>query len=323
MSAASAQDAVPPGGGEPPPPPPPAQPYPPYSAPPAPPPAEPQPLPPSNERGSDTEYPLAQEPSPEEHARIDNSPVGHDTHPLAGYQNGLFYLRDHHDDFNLYIQGRMQLDWYSFFGPGVPDTTLKPTLFVRRLRPEISGDILQHWRFQIAGDMGATAIDNPKGTNQTAASNPGATPSGTSAKYAAAQSTRIQAAVTDAFISYRPWSNVFNVQVGQFDAPFTMENRTSDKYLQFMERSIAVRDVGIPTNKDIGGMFWGETKDRFVFYSVGPFMGEGQNRPNVDSRMDVYGRAFIHPFANVGFIKKDDPLRDVQIGGSFHYGSRD
>jgi hypothetical protein len=52
-------------------------------------------------------------------------------------------------------------------------------------------------------------------------------------------------------------------------------------------------------------------------------MGDGQNRPNVDSRFDVFGRVFAHPLVLVDGVKKDDPLKDMQIGGSFHYGSRD
>jgi len=50
-------------------------------------------------------------------------------------------------------------------------------------------------------------------------------------------------------------------------------------------------------------------------------MGDGQNRPNVDSRMDVFARTFVHPLANV--LDKSDALRDLQVGASFHYGSRD
>src|SRR5262249_27916093 len=41
--------------------------------------------------------------------------------PLAGWHGGLFYLRDPNDNFRLYFQGRAQIDWYSYFGPGVPD----------------------------------------------------------------------------------------------------------------------------------------------------------------------------------------------------------
>jgi phosphate-selective porin len=276
----------------------------------------------SPESPAGTNVPVAQpEPTAEDHARIDNSPAAHDGHPLAGYHNGLFFLRDHHDNFHLYIQGRAQIDFYSYAGAGVPKTALKPTLFLRRVRPEVTGEFLGHWRFMIAGDFGATALDNPKGTNETSAAAPGTVPSATTGRFASAETTRFQAAPTDVFINYR-MNSVFNVMIGQMDAPFMMENRTSDKYIPFMERSFAVRDVGIPTNKEIGAMFWGETDSRLVYYSVGPYMGDGQNRPNVDSRFDIFGRTFVHPLV-LADIDKSDPLRDLQIGASIHYGSRD
>src|SRR3954470_711670 len=62
--------------------------------------------------------------------------LGRDGYPLAGYRGGLFYLRDSNDDYRLYLQCRAHLDFYSYAGPGVSDTTLKPTLFLRRARPE-------------------------------------------------------------------------------------------------------------------------------------------------------------------------------------------
>ena len=43
------------------------------------------------------------------------------------------------------------------------------------------------------------------------------------------------------------------------------------------------------------------------------------NRPNVDSRGDVYARTFFHPLATA--LK--GPIADASIGGSFHFGSRD
>ena len=175
----------------------------------------------------------------------------------------------------------------------------------------------------IAGDFGATAVDNPDGrSSETVASAPNTVPTATSGKYAAAQTTRFQAAATDVFVNYAA-DPLFNVMVGQMDAPFTMENRTSDKYFPFIERSLAVRAVGIPTNKEIGSMFWGETADHLVYYSAGPYMGDGQNKPNVDSRVDFFGRAFVHPLAVVDAVAKDDPLKNLQIGASVHYGSRD
>jgi phosphate-selective porin len=244
--------------------------------------------------------------------------LGKDGNPLAGWHNELFYLRDVDDNFRLYVQGRAQVDFYSYAGPGVSDTTLKPTLFLRRIRPEITGEFFHNWWFSIAGDFGATALDNPDGkTTETSAAGPGVVPTDTTGKYAGAQTAKIQAAPTDVFLNYRA-DPLFNVQVGQFDAPFMMENRTSDKYIPFMERSLAVRDVGISTNKEIGGMFWGETPDKYWFYSAGLFNGDGQNRLNTDSNGDIMARTFVHPLAS-----EKSELKDLQIGGSFRYGQRD
>jgi hypothetical protein len=173
----------------------------------------------------------------------------------------------------------------------------------------------------LAGDFGATAIDNAAGRSELAAANPGVAPTAATGRYSSAETTRFQAAATDAFVNYRPFGSTFNVMVGQMDAPFTMENRTSDKFIPFMERSLAVRAVGVPTNKEIGGMVWGETDDRLVYYSAGPYMGDGQNRPNVDSRFDLFGRAFVHPLARMR--PSFTALRDFQFGGSVRLGSRD
>jgi phosphate-selective porin len=135
------------------------------------------------------------------------------------------------------------------------------------------------------------------------------------ARYAA-PSTSVLAAPADVWINYRAHDRV-NVQVGQFDVPFTMENRTSDKYLPFMERSLAVRNLGAPTNKDLGAMVWGETEKREVYYSAGVFNGDGQNRPNADGRYDLFARVFGHPL-----LSSASPVKDLRIGASVHYGSR-
>jgi phosphate-selective porin len=250
--------------------------------------------------------PVAQDPS-----------LGKDGNPLAGYHSGLFYLRDVDDNYRLYLQGRAHIDFYSYFGPGVADTTLKPTLFLRRARPELSGELFHRWWFMIAGDFGTTAIDNPRGTNETSAAAPNAVPTAASARYSSAQSPKVSAAPTDVFINYRA-ATFLNVQVGQFDAPFTMENRTSEKWgTPFMERSMTVRDVAVPTQKQLGVMLWGEAF-RVLNYSVGLFDGEGQNRPNLDSRSDLFARVYVMPL-----VDRKDALKNLEIGASVRYGTRD
>lgn len=238
--------------------------------------------------------------------------------PLAGFHGGVFYVRDRDDNFRLYLQGRLQIDSYNYFGAGVPDTGLKSTIFIRRLRPEITGEFLKDWQFMLAGDWGQTGNDNPDGRTETQAAPPGAAPSAASARYASAQTPTLRAQATDAYINYRA-REYLQIEVGEFDAPFTMDNRTSDKFLPFMERSLAVRAIGIPSNKEIGLMVWGQTENKLVYYSVGAFNGDGQNRVNPDNRADFMGRVFVHPLVQ----SASAPLKDLQVGASFRYGRRD
>jgi len=229
-------------------------------------------------------------------AQEPEAPKPDESNLQAGSHGGVFYLRNKDDDFRLHVQGRAHIDMFNYFGPGVSETaSLKSTVGLRRVRPELTGEFLQgKWQWMLAGDWG-------NGSPSTAAG----------------QTVAIKAAPTDVFLNFHP-DGLFNVQIGQYDAPFTMENRTSDKVIPFMERSLAVRALGIPTNKEIGAMVWGETKDKLVFYSLGVFNGEGQNRPNVDNRADMFGRVFARPLVSSGGV-----LKDLQIGASGHYGVRD
>lgn len=246
-----------------------------------------------------------------------------DGYPLAGWHNGLAYLRDPNDNFRIYLQGRAQVDAYAYAGPGVDalsPSALKPSFILRRIRPEVSGEIMKDFVFFFSGDFGQTAVDNAKGTNETSAASPGAAPTAGTARFAGAETVRFQAAPADVFLGYRGLGGLLNVQAGQFDANFTMENRTSDKYFPYIERSLTVRAVGIPTIKEIGLMLWGETKNRLFYYSAGLYEGDGQNRFNMDGRGEVMTRWFVHPLY---FLKKADGLENAQIGMSFRYGSRD
>src|SRR5262249_14436541 len=103
-------------------------------------------------------------------------------------------------------------------------------------------------------------------------------------------------AATDVFVQFNvhDW---FHIQAGQFDTPFTYENRTSDRYLDFMERSFVVRNLG-PNNKEPGLMLWGGPKNRLFYYSLGAFTGDGINVRNLDNNFDLMGRAFVRPLAS-------------------------
>lgn len=262
---------------------------------------------------------LAQEPP---HDNPDKSPSAKDGFPLAGWHNGIAYFRDPNDNFRVYVQGRAQVDAYAWAGPGVPDTNLKPTVFLKRVRPEVSGEVLGTFVYFISGELSAGgAVDNADGASiETRAAAPGMAPSATSGRYASGESPRFTAAPADVYVGGKWLDGLLNAQVGQFDANFTMENRTSDKYFPFIERSMAVRAVGIPTNKEIGLMLWGEPKSRIVYYSLGLYNGDGQNRLNLDGSGEVMARVFAHPLAT---MKKLKGLEDAQFGMSFRYGYRE
>ena len=170
-------------------------------------------------------------------------------------------------------KARMQIDAYTFLNPGsLPpgivdngpkDTRPKSTLFLRRARLEIIGTIARHFDYMLGGEFASTPATGTYGT------------------------------VGDAFIIAN-FTQYAQFQVGQFDAPFTLENRTSDEYFDFMERSLAVRAFGIPSNKEDGLMAFGWLPRHFAYYSVGVFNGDGMNFKNQDLNPAVMGRGLLH-----------------------------
>jgi hypothetical protein len=244
--------------------------------------------------------------------------------PLAGYHDGLFYLRDRTDAFRLYVQGRVHVDFNGWLGPGVSSldasTPLRPTLFLRRVRPEIAGEFFHHWQWQISVDLASSSDDNPAA--KVASLNCGVDPT-SGAQTCTPQTNPVQAplqkpAPTDAFVNYIG-SSWLNVQVGQFLLPFGMEARISDNTTPFLERALVVRNLAAPFTRDIGAMLWGEAPSKLLYYTVGVYNGDGPNRPNVDNRFDYVAHAILRPFAG----GERTILSDAQVGISGKYGSRD
>ncbi|HXI55541.1 MAG TPA: porin [Polyangia bacterium] len=210
--------------------------------------------------------------------------------PLAGISTQTAFLRSPDNMFVLFPSGRVQADGY-FFKSG--NKTPFNTLLLRRARLELTGWVDNFVFFSIAGDFASGA---PAGANPIAQSNLNA---------------------TDDYVALAPFKDFFIFQMGQFDAPFTLENRTSDKYLEFMEKSIAVRAFGAPSGKEVGAMVHGTNPDRNFYYSLGLFDGDGQNFRNADNQFDVIGRAWVAPL--LGGV---DALKAVTVGGSFWTGDR-
>ena len=122
----------------------------------------------------------------------------------------------------------------------------------------------------------------------------------------------------DNFVAVAPWGDRAILQLGQFDAPFTLENRTSDRYLDFFDRGAAVRAFAIPENKDQGLMVHGTNPTRNFYYSAAVLNGEGPAVTGASGHVDVMARAWVAPFS----FRAPGFLRDVTLGGSAWTGER-
>jgi len=218
---------------------------------------------------------------------------GHARKPprYIAYQAGRLVLRDPSGVLEVSPQGLLQFDSYGYFGPGVKHyqrdngTGLKTGLVPRRLRIELAGRISGRWYFlfgaQAGGEGGAglAPLNNFIGLDLSA---------------------------------------MLKIQVGQFRVPFTMDNVTSIRWGEFMERSLTARVMGAPLTRDLGIMAWGGTDRSAVWWALGYFGGEGGNRASVDNRGDVVGRLLFRPlWKQGGFIGQ------AHVGVSGRYGRRD
>ncbi len=214
------------------------------------------------------------------------------------YSDGSFYFRSADDNVILTPGARVHIDTYGFAGKGVEayrranGTGLATNMFFRRFILEMGGSIRGKWFFWIGGNFAPSTLD-------------------------ANAATTSSANVYDGFVGYEATPHL-RFFAGQYNAPVTMENVTSSRWLDFMERSLSVRTMATPYNKDIGFLGWGETEKGHVEYQLGVLGGDGMNRPSVDNRVDAEGRVIVRPLAS-----QSDATSKFHFGGSFRYGSRD
>ncbi len=203
---------------------------------------------------------------------------------LGGYPDGLF-LRTRDSGIVLLPGARLQID-----GAFFPRQDPKSGLFVRRARLELRGWLGGDFYFDVSNDF---APPPPAGTDVAPSALPAA----------------------DDYLAFAPLGDRAILQVGQFDAPFTLENRTSDAYTDFIERAMTARTLGVPRNKEVGAMLHGVVADGRLTYAVGLFNGDGPGFRSVDNQATVIGRVAVTPLAT-----GDGALSRLTIGGSAWYG---
>jgi phosphate-selective porin len=205
--------------------------------------------------------------------------------PIGDDADGVF-LRGRDGTIVLFPGGRLQID-SAFFRQQTP----KSGAYVRRARVELRGWLGPLFYFDVSGDF---APAPPAGADVAPSALPAA----------------------DEYLAFAPFGDRLIVQAGQFDVPFTLENRTSDAYTDFIERAMVARSLGAPRNKEVGVMVAGLVGGGRFYYSAGLFDGEGPEFRNVDNQADTIGRVVATPFALT-----DRWWSGLTIGGSFWYGN--
>jgi hypothetical protein len=141
--------------------------------------------------------------------------------PALGFSDRP-YVRTAGGDITLYPSVLLQVDGVAF-----TRQTPKSGAFLRRARVGMAGWIGRAFYFDLAVETA------PAPPDLTAVA-PSVVPA------------------ADAYLALAPAGDLFILQVGQFDIPFTLENRTRDAYTDFIERAMVARSLGAPRNKEVG-----------------------------------------------------------------------
>jgi phosphate-selective porin OprO/OprP len=153
-------------------------------------------------------------------------------------------------------------------------TALKDRFRLRRARINLTGDFAEQFDFKIEGDFG-------QGDGIS--------------------SSRLAFSGTDIFLNWHQYPEA-QIKIGQWKAPFGLEQLTPDTALYFAERSLPTG--AITPDRQIGVQLWGkpftnvwpEQKDLLTYYA-GIFNGNGRNISNNDNNNFMYvGRLELMPF---------------------------
>jgi phosphate-selective porin len=174
-----------------------------------------------------------------------------------------------------YIQANFEAGDVSAFEGRFGLTQLQDRFRLRRARITLSGDFAEQFEFTVQGDF-----EQSDGL---------------------AAATRTGFSATDIFINWHRIAEA-NFKVGQWKAPFGLENLTPDPLILTIERSLPTGAI-VP-ERQIGVMLWGkpltnvmpDQKDLVTYYA-GVFNGNGRNFNTNDNNEFMYvGRLELLPF---------------------------
>src|SRR5437667_2618522 len=189
------------------------------------------------------------------------------------------YVQQRGPELKLVLGGFIQTNFedgdVSAFEGRFGKTALKDRFRLRRARIGMTGDFAENFDFKIEGDF---------------EQNDGTSPS-----------NRVDFSGTDSWVNWHQFPAA-QIKVGQYKAPFGLEQLTPDTALLIIERSNTTG--AITPDRQIGVELWGKPltniwpaqKDLLTYYA-GIFNGNGRNINNNDNNNFMYvGRLELMPF---------------------------
>src|SRR5947207_4820643 len=188
------------------------------------------------------------------------------------------YVQQRGSEIKLVLGGFIQANFedgdVSAFEGRFGQTALKDRFRLRRARINLTGDFAENFDFKVEGDF-----ENSDGIN----------------------SNRTAFSGTDIFINWHQFAEA-NVKVGQWKAPFGLEQITPDPTLIIIERSLPTgaitpeRQVGVQVWGKPFANIWPNQKDLLTYYA-GIFNGNGRNVSINDNNNFMYvGRLELLPW---------------------------
>src|SRR6266487_4015211 len=179
------------------------------------------------------------------------------------------YVQQRGPELKLVLGGFIQANFedgdVSAFEGRFGQTALKDRFRLRRARINLTGDFVENFDFKVEGDF-----ENSDGLS----------------------SSRTAFEATDIFVNWHQFPEA-QVKVGQWKAPFGLEQLTPDPSLIIIERSLPTG--AITPERQIGVQLWGkpfasiwpDEKDLLTYYA-GIFNGNGRNTTNNDNNNFMY-----------------------------------
>ncbi|QDV39152.1 porin [Tautonia plasticadhaerens] len=122
----------------------------------------------------------------------------------------------------------------------------------------------------------------------------------------------------DAYLNFRR-DDRLQLKVGRFMTPFNYEQfAIQNMWLIAPERSLFTTNLGL--NRQLGAMLWGSLLDERLDYAVGVFDGPRNSYEDFNDSKDVMAYLNARPFQETA---EGNPLRLLNLGGSFAYGAQD